>query len=106
MHACSRQLLVNPLSHARIRRLLVNPLSYDQDHCVYVSETTTFTSADKTMIVQDVMSDPTLPRTKDVQCPRCSGNEAVFISASTEQGMTLYFSCADPNCGHRWRDYV
>lgn len=35
---------------------------------------------------QDVRSDPTLPRTKDVRCPMCSHNEAVFFTSSTEQG--------------------
>jgi DNA-directed RNA polymerase subunit M/transcription elongation factor TFIIS len=53
---------------------------------------------------QDVRSDPTLPRTRDVRCPTCAHNEAVFFTASTEEGMTLFFSCS--SCGHRWRDYV
>mmetsp|Transcript_7486 Transcript_7486/g.16235 ORF Transcript_7486/g.16235 Transcript_7486/m.16235 type:complete len:119 (+) Transcript_7486:148-504(+) len=74
------------------------------DYCVYASETTSFGSADKTMVVSDVIADPTLPRTKDVRCPQCNHNEAVFISANTEQGMTLYFNCV--NCRHKWRDYV
>jgi DNA-directed RNA polymerase II subunit RPB9 len=51
-----------------------------------------------------VRSDPTLPRTRDVRCPECTYNEAVFFTSSTEEGMTLYFSCC--SCGHRWRDYV
>ena len=34
---------------------------------------------------QDVRADPTLPRTRDVRCPACSHNEAVFFSASTEE---------------------
>ncbi len=36
-------------------------------------------------VVQDVRADPTLPRTRDVRCPECSHNEAVFFSASTEE---------------------
>lgn len=62
------------------------------------------THKEKTVILQDVRADPTLPRTKDVQCPTCKHNEAVFFSASTEEGMTLFFNCT--KCGHRWRDYV
>lgn len=54
--------------------------------------------------VQDVRSDPTLPRTRDVRCPACNHDEAVFFSTSTEEGMTLFFNCT--SCGHRWRDYV
>ena len=53
---------------------------------------------------QDVRADPTLPRTRDVRCPTCGHDEAVFFSASTEEGMTLFFNCT--GCGHRWRDYV
>lgn len=68
------------------------------DYCVYVSETTTFSAADKTQVVQDVIADPTLPRTKDVRCPNCNHNEAVFVSANTEQGMTLYFNCVNCRC--------
>ena len=58
------------------------------------------------MILQDVRADPSLPRTKDVECPNpsCLNHEAVFFSASTEEGMTLFFNCTA--CGHRWRDAV
>jgi DNA-directed RNA polymerase II subunit RPB9 len=36
-------------------------------------------------LLQDVASDPTLPRTREVTCPACQHNEAVFFSASSEQ---------------------
>ena len=71
--------------------------------CVYRNEVH-HTSKERTVILQDVRADPTLPRTKDVRCPSCNHNEAVFFSASTEEGMTLFFNCT--SCGHRWRDYV
>ncbi len=98
-----------------------------RDYCVYVSETTTYSSADKTLVVQDVVADPTLPRTRDTRCPICHHNEAVYLATNTEQGMTLYFNCVscrwiDRNtrlstilllnkhlmslCRHKWRDYV
>lgn len=32
-----------------------------------------------TQIVQDLASDPTLPRTKDARCPKCGHGEAVFF---------------------------
>lgn len=60
--------------------------------------------APRVFALQDVRSDPTLPRTRDVRCPQCTNNEAVFFTASTEEGMTLFLNCC--NCGHRWRDYV
>lgn len=71
--------------------------------CVYRNEVH-HTHQERTIILQDVRHDPTLPRTKDVQCPQCGHAEAVFFSSSTEEGMTLFFQCT--GCAHRWRDYV
>jgi DNA-directed RNA polymerase subunit M/transcription elongation factor TFIIS len=59
---------------------------------------------ERTVIVKDVRADPTLPCTRDAVCPSCGHDEAVFFSAATDEGMTLYFTCVE--CGHRWRDYV
>ena len=64
----------------------------------------THTSKEKTVILQDVRADPTLPRTRDVTCEACQHNEAVFFSASTEEGMTLFFNCT--KCGNRWQDRI
>ncbi|KAK9792281.1 hypothetical protein WJX73_010126 [Symbiochloris irregularis] len=71
--------------------------------CVYRNEIK-HSQRERTVILQDVRDDPTLPRTKDVTCPSCQNHEAVFFSASTEEGTTLFFNCTA--CGHRWRDYV
>ena len=73
------------------------------EYCVHVSELK-HDAKEQTVVLQDVRADPTLPRTKDVRCPTCGHNEAVFFSAASEQGMVLYFNCC--GCGHRWRDYV
>lgn len=73
------------------------------DACVHVTENK-FGAKEKTIVLEDVISDPTLPRTKDVRCPKCNHNEAVFISSNTEQGMTLFFTCV--SCTNKWRDYV
>lgn len=75
------------------------------NNCVYRNEV--FHSADeRTQVLQDVASDPTLPRTKSVRCAKCQHGEAVFFQATArgEEGMTLFFVCCNPNCGHRWRD--
>ena len=53
---------------------------------------------------QDVRFNPTLPRTKDVQCPACNHNESVYYTSATSTGMTLHFQCTD--CGHKWLDSV
>ncbi|TVU29421.1 hypothetical protein EJB05_20986 [Eragrostis curvula] len=58
------------------------------------------------VLYDDVTSDPTLPRTKSVHCAACGHGEAVFFQATArgEEGMTVLFVCANPSCGHRWRD--
>ena len=73
------------------------------DWCVFRNEVH-HTSREKAIVLQDVRSDPTLPRTNEVRCPNCQHNEAVFFSASTEEGMVLFFNYT--NCAHRWRDHV
>ncbi|KAK9907932.1 hypothetical protein WJX75_000166 [Coccomyxa subellipsoidea] len=60
------------------------------NYCVYRNEIV-HTNKERTVIYQDVRADPTLPRTKDVSCPKCSHNEAVFFSASTEEGWQVCF---------------
>lgn len=55
---------------------------------------------------QDVWADNSLPRlTKE--CRRCRHKEAVYFQSAsflTEDPMTLYFVCCNPNCGHQWVD--
>jgi DNA-directed RNA polymerase II subunit RPB9 len=74
-----------------------------EDYCVYTHELK-HDAKEQTIVLQDISDDPTLPRTHDVRCPECGHTEAVFYSQSSEQGMTLYFSCV--NCKHRWKDDV
>eukprot|EP01114_Cavostelium_apophysatum_P015975 TRINITY_DN4469_c0_g1_i1.p1 TRINITY_DN4469_c0_g1~~TRINITY_DN4469_c0_g1_i1.p1 ORF type:complete len:113 (-),score=2.97 TRINITY_DN4469_c0_g1_i1:21-359(-) len=62
---------------------------------------------EKTVIFQDIASDPTLPRTSST-CAKCGNKEAVYFQAtsatSREEAMTLYFVCTNPTCGHRWKE--
>mmetsp|Transcript_13001 Transcript_13001/g.23124 ORF Transcript_13001/g.23124 Transcript_13001/m.23124 type:complete len:120 (-) Transcript_13001:176-535(-) len=74
-----------------------------RDWRVYVSETV-HDEKSKLSQLYDITMDPTLPRTKDCRCPRCDANEAVFISESTEKGMTLIFHCV--TCREKWKDEV
>jgi len=60
------------------------------------------TAAETTTIIQDIRTDPTLPRSTDVQCPRCDHKEAVFFSLTTPEGMSLYFQCL--GCANKWKD--
>ncbi|GMH19915.1 hypothetical protein Nepgr_021756 [Nepenthes gracilis] len=74
-------------------------------NCVYRNEIH-HAVGERTQVLQDVAADPTLPRTKSVRCTQCNHGEAVFFQATSrgEEGMTLFFVCCNPNCGHRWRD--
>lgn len=55
-------------------------------------------------MAQDVSTDPTLPRTRDIRCPKCDHREAVFFSITTAEGMNLFYQCTNPDCQERWKD--
>ncbi|XP_024019993.1 DNA-directed RNA polymerases II, IV and V subunit 9A [Morus notabilis] len=73
-----------------------------ENNCVFRNELNLSVRA---QILQDVTADPTLPRTRTVRCAQCSHEQAVFFQATGtgEEGMTLFFVCCNPNCGHNWR---
>ncbi|KAF7000085.1 unnamed protein product [Triticum aestivum] len=56
--------------------------------------------------LKDAAADASLPRTRSVKCYNCGYPEAAYFQAPTkgELGLTLYFICCSPTCGHRWRD--
>ena len=72
-----------------------------RDHCVY-RHNIHHTSAEATAIIQDVRTDPTLPRSSEVHCPSCDHGEAVFFSLTTSEGMSLFFQCVA--CACKWKD--
>ncbi|KAJ7542436.1 hypothetical protein O6H91_10G106900 [Diphasiastrum complanatum] len=61
---------------------------------------------DESLLPQDLTSETTLPRTKNVRCALCNYREAVFFQAKArgEEGMSLVFICCNSNCGHRWQE--
>ncbi|KAL1372399.1 hypothetical protein HN51_002569 [Arachis hypogaea] len=75
------------------------------NNCVYRNEIY-HSAEERTQVLEDVASDPTLPRTKSVRCAQCNHGEALFFQATIrrEEGMTLSYVCCNPNCGYRWRD--
>ncbi|KAL6622420.1 hypothetical protein ACP70R_032299 [Stipagrostis hirtigluma subsp. patula] len=75
------------------------------NNCVY-RNVVHHSAGEFTQVLQDVAGDPTLPRTKSVRCAVCGHGEAVFFQATArgEEGMTLFFVCCNPSCGHRWRE--
>uniref|UniRef100_A0ACD5WQV6 Uncharacterized protein n=1 Tax=Avena sativa TaxID=4498 RepID=A0ACD5WQV6_AVESA len=75
------------------------------NNCVYRHEVQ-HAAAERTQVLQDVASDPTLPRTKEARCAACGHGEAVFFQATArgKEGMTLFFVCCNLSCGNRWRE--
>jgi len=74
--------------------------------CVYRNEVH-HSESERTVILNDVTADPTLPRTKGVKCGKCGHGEAVFFQSTSRQdteGMTLFFVCCNSECQHRWRE--
>ncbi|ONM18859.1 DNA-directed RNA polymerase subunit [Zea mays] len=97
-HAYQGALEASPQRHLGAKEVSDN-------NCVYRNEVH-HTAGERTQVLQDVASDPTLPRTKTVRCNLCGHGEAVFFQAAArgEEGMTLFFVCCSPDCGHRWRE--
>eukprot|EP00331_Platyophrya_macrostoma_P008376 CAMPEP_0176425416 /NCGR_PEP_ID=MMETSP0127-20121128/11375_1 /TAXON_ID=938130 /ORGANISM="Platyophrya macrostoma, Strain WH" /LENGTH=127 /DNA_ID=CAMNT_0017806571 /DNA_START=90 /DNA_END=473 /DNA_ORIENTATION=+ len=57
----------------------------------------------------DFALDPTMPRDRNVECPKCGYNEAVFFldKESNEKRLRLRYICARinngrPDCGWSW----
>lgn len=57
----------------------------------------------------DFALDPTMSRARNIECPRCGYNEAVFFldAESSEKRLRLRYICARinhgrPDCGHSW----
>jgi DNA-directed RNA polymerase II subunit RPB9 len=71
--------------------------------CVY-RRVVKHTVKDKSVVLTDVRSDPTLPKETNVTCPNCGANEAVIFCSSSERGMTLFLNCV--SCAHRWKEAV
>ena len=71
--------------------------------CVY-RRVVKHTVKDKSVVLTDVRSDPTLPRETNVTCPKCGEHEAVIFCSSSERGMTLFLNCT--SCAHRWKEAV
>ena len=50
--------------------------------------------------------DPTLPRTRDVECKKCHNHEAVFFNAQSknpDEAMSLVFVCTNSDCKAFWK---
>ncbi|KAJ2007077.1 DNA-directed RNA polymerase II core subunit rpb9 [Coemansia thaxteri] len=92
------------------RRLLLACRNCDHQEeadncCVYRHEVTHIPS-EQTMVIADLSSDPTLPRTEEVPCPKCDRQLAVYFQSQSrhpDTRMILYYVCCNQKCQHRWQ---
>jgi len=73
--------------------------------CVYEHSIIKDTSTRLENVLSDLNKDPTLQRSKTINCARCSHNEAVFFQADVTLKSTklkLVFICVA--CGFKWMD--
>lgn len=73
-------------------------------HCVYRNEVKRRLEGDKEAHIRDIVSDPTLPHTNSVQCPKCDFREAVFFHShlkSDDRAMSVFFACC--HCYFKWQ---
>ncbi|KAI8354207.1 polymerase II polypeptide I, 14.5kDa [Blakeslea trispora] len=102
--------LLYPREDKAQRKLLFScrncPYQEDADsYCVYRHEIV-HAPSEQTMMLADLSTDPTLPRT-NMQCAQCGHPEAVFFQSSSRRAdakMTLFYVCGNKGCGHRWTD--
>ncbi|KAJ2394042.1 DNA-directed RNA polymerase II core subunit rpb9 [Coemansia sp. RSA 2559] len=76
-----------------------------ENSCIYRHEVMHIPS-EQTMVITDLSSDPTLPRTKEVPCPKCNRAQAVYFQSQSRHAdtrMTLYYVCSNKTCQHRWQ---
>ena len=52
------------------------------NNCIYRHEIH-HSAGEQTQVLEDVASDPTLPRTKSVRCSQCNHGEAVFFQVKS-----------------------
>ncbi|PVU88281.1 hypothetical protein BB561_005941 [Smittium simulii] len=74
------------------------------NNCLYRHEVA-YIPSEQTMVITDLSSDPTLPRTNIVPCPKCGHEEAVFFQSQSrhpDTRMTLYYVCCNKTCQYRW----
>jgi len=64
-----------------------------ENNCVYRNEIH-HAAGERTQILQDVASDPTLPRTKTVRCVVCNHGEAVFFQLEERKAWLCFLFVA------------
>eukprot|EP00742_Colponemidia_sp_Colp-10_P006808 GILJ01007295.1.p1 GENE.GILJ01007295.1~~GILJ01007295.1.p1 ORF type:complete len:123 (+),score=11.48 GILJ01007295.1:29-397(+) len=74
------------------------------ENCVYRNDISGV-GAERYIVRPEIVTDPTLPRTKNANCPNeCDKKEAVFFQAPSkgDEGMKLVFVCT--TCKTYWKE--
>ena len=66
----------------------------------------THTNKEKIIVLEQGSEPRTLPKIKDVICPKCGNDEAYYWVLQTrraDEPPTRFYKCT--KCGHVWREY-
>ncbi|KAI3631183.1 hypothetical protein MIR68_010673 [Amoeboaphelidium protococcarum] len=104
--------MLYPKENRQEKRLLYacrncNHYEIAESNCIYKHQVMHHAGDQMQQLISDVAKDPTLPRTRDVQCPRCEQKEVVYFQTRARRAdatMTLYYVCCNQECGHKWAD--
>nr|CAG8489218.1 3769_t:CDS:2 [Entrophospora candida]CAG8599975.1 15333_t:CDS:2 [Entrophospora candida] len=92
-------------------------LTYACRNCIYQSETSNncvyrndiqHPINEANIVIRDLAADPTLPRTTEKRCKQCGCDLAVYFQSQSRRPdtkMTLFYVCANTNCGFLWTDF-
>ncbi|PKU60990.1 hypothetical protein MA16_Dca029186 [Dendrobium catenatum] len=95
----------------RENRILFNVCKYchykveADNYCVYRMEIQ-HQPNERMQTLNDAATNPNLPRTKDIPCPKCNHKEVALLPSTSrrEVGTNQSFACCNRNCGHRWTE--
>jgi len=74
-----------------------------QESIVFINELEKDSSTRLENVLSDLSKDPTLSRTREINCMNCNHNEAAYFQADLtpkSQALKLIFICC--GCGEKW----
>ena len=77
------------------------------ERCIYVNEIVKDTKSQLENIPDDIIDDPTLARSNDVICPKCTHTGGAYIrnhEGGVDSTLGLIWVCTNLECRYRWID--
>eukprot|EP00696_Hemimastix_kukwesjijk_P001049 gnl/Hemi2/11366_TR3932_c0_g1_i1.p1 gnl/Hemi2/11366_TR3932_c0_g1~~gnl/Hemi2/11366_TR3932_c0_g1_i1.p1 ORF type:complete len:116 (+),score=25.47 gnl/Hemi2/11366_TR3932_c0_g1_i1:79-426(+) len=77
-----------------------------QNMCVYKNDVHRAQEGARLAFIHDVTSDPTLPRTKNADCPKCDNREAIMITQTNRTDDRMEISLVCVACNNRFKQTI